>query len=416
MKSLSIRLKGRVAGKSSDFYPIHDLRLYSPERLPKHVDPGRTKNNRILFALGDLPKTKEEVANWVKTLEEENRQLFKHLKEMGVIAKNQGYKIARPYVGGILTLSHEAQKDLRQNGNLFNKFLEYATEYLQLLAKALGTDLLYAVAHLDETAPHVHFAFRNLSYKDPDPEALKKLGWEDLAPKLQKAKGKAISNLFHGDDGFNEINGVRDYQIHFSRLQDSLEFFRPLGFGRGVRKKERMARGEPYWKVINRSVRELHEDLPKEIKLKRSELAELEREVELKKEELEMLEREKNRLLEELRQTAKKEVEKFKEALANLSKNYEEFKELTTIFVDRATDEIETLKEEVKRLKEENETLRKETESLKNELLKAKETEKKLKGLEKAFLEEIAQVKVLKKKLIEFMQGNEPESDLGPRR
>jgi len=307
MGSLSLRLKGRSkAGRGGDFYPIHDLRLYSPEELPSYINPERTHENRILYG-GELPQTKEEAKEWVKRIEEENKKLFKEMKEKGYLAKNQGYKIASPLVAGILTLSHEAQKKLREE-KLLGKFLEYAKEYLELLAKALGTDLLYAVVHLDETAPHIHFALRNISYKDPDPEAVRKLGWDDLLPKLEKAKGKAITNLYYSETSLNNITQPRDYQFHMSRLQDTLEFFKPLGLGRGTPKKERLARGEPYWKVVNRSVRRLHEDLPKEIKLAEEKVARLYYEIG-------ELERRHDELMEEIRRLEEKraklqEVEK----------------------------------------------------------------------------------------------------------
>jgi len=308
--SLSVRIKDRLIGKPVAYAFLHDLRLYSPEELPSYINPERTHENRILVALKDLPKSKEDINSFIEVLEQENRQLFQELKSAGKIPKNVGYRIKRPFVSGILTLSHEAQKKLREE-KLLDKFLEHAREYLDLLAKALGTDLLYAVVHLDETAPHIHFALRNLVYKSPDPNALKELGWEDLSDTLEKAQGKAISFLFFGDTGLRRLS-KREHQIHFSRLQDTLEFFRPLGFGRGTPKKERLARGEPYWKVINRSVKRLHEDLPKEIKLVEEELRRLYYEIG-------ELERRHDELLEEVRR-----LEERKAKLQEVERRWEE--------------------------------------------------------------------------------------------
>ena len=265
MGSLSIRLKNKPTSKKPKDFFVHDLRLYSPEELPKYIDPSRTENNILLISSDNLPMDKAKVEDYIRNLEEENKSLFKALKQEGLIPKNQGYKIARPVVGGILTLSHEAQEKVK-NEELLGEFLSEAKRYLKLLADALGTDILYAVVHLDETAPHIHFALRNLVYKEPNREALHELGWEDLEEPLKRARGKAISNVFYGDSP--KAKNPRPYQIPFSRLQDSLEYFRPkLGFGRGKPKKERIKEGEPVWKWINRSVRGLHEDLPKEVKL-----------------------------------------------------------------------------------------------------------------------------------------------------
>jgi len=360
MSSLSLRLKGKVSGKSFDFYPIHDLRLYSPEKLPKYIDPERTHRNRILFAIDNLPKTKEEVAGWIKALEEENKRLFKELKAQGIISKNQGYKIARPLVAGILTLSHEAQRKLREE-KLLDRFLEYAKEYLELLAKALGTDLLYAVVHLDETAPHIHFALRNLSYKDPDPDAVKKLGWEDLLPKLQKAKGKAISNLYYSEVSLNNITQPREYQFHMSRLQDSLEFFRPLGFGRGIPKRERLARGEPYWKVVNRSVKRLHEDLPKEIKLAEEHLGRLYYQIGELVEKIQELEEKRAKLQKEVKTLE----ERWEEATAKV---YETEKEKAKLM-----QEILVMQRSIKALKETHSEWQRKNEAVAKELQRADE-------------------------------------------
>ncbi len=265
MGSLSIRLKNKPTSKNPKDFFVHDLRLYSPEELPKYIDPSRTKNNILLISSENLPTEKAKVEDYIKSLEEENKALFETLKQEGVIPKNQGYKIARPVVGGILTLSHEAQEKLK-DPELLEEFLLEAKRYLKLLANALGTDILYAVVHLDETAPHIHFALRNLVYKETDREAIYELGWEDLEEPLKRARGKAISNVFYGNSP--KAKNPRSYQIPFSRLQDSLEYFRPkFGFGRGKPKKERIKEGEPVWKWTNRSVRKLHEDLPKEIEL-----------------------------------------------------------------------------------------------------------------------------------------------------
>jgi len=259
---------------------------------------------------------------------------------------------------------------------------------LELLAKALGTDLIYAVVHLDETAPHIHFVLRNISHKDPDPEAVKWLGWEDLLPKLRMAKGKAISNLFYAETGLNSINPPRDYQIHMSRLQDTLEFFRPrMGFGRGTPKKERLARGEPYWKVINRSVKQLHEDLPKEIKLAEEELrrlyyeiGELERRYDELMEEIRKLEERKAKLLQEVDAVEKR----WQEATAKVYELEKEKAKLMQEIVVMQTG-IKALEETYSEWQKRNETLAKELRGAEERLRELNEAiqkaEEEVKGL-----------------------------------
>jgi hypothetical protein len=269
----------------------------------------------------------------VEEIESKNRELFQKLKKQGLIPRNQGYKNKSHIAYGILTLSYEAQKEIEMNSDLRDKFLARAREYLHLLADALGTDLLYAILHEDETAPHIHFTLRNLRYKIPSPEAIRKLGWEDLTDTLKQGLGKAVTNTFYGSSF--KANNVRPYMIHYSRLQDTLKFFEPFGFGRGTPKKVREARGEPYWKTVYRNVRQLHEDLPKEIKLKRIELDEL-------KEYVYELEERKTQLENQLR------------VLQAIAENLKE--ELKDI-------------EDTIRLKEENRKLKEEIEKLRQRLL-----------------------------------------------
>ena len=306
MKAISIRLK-TAEGKESR-YVVHDLRLYDPEKLPSYIDPSRNPQNKVLvWGLAEgPPRTREEAEELLKKVEEESRELFKELKKTGYVAKNQGYKLKNHLAHGILTLSHEAQKDLKDHRKL-EEFFHRAKEYLSTLAKALGTDLVYVVVHLDETAPHIHFAFRNLRTREPDPEAVKRLGWgEEELEALRRGVGKSVIATFQG----SVAKSWRGYNLHFSRLQDSLNFFEPIGFGRGVPKKERMADGEPYWRWTARSVRRLHEDLPREIEHTEKRLKELEEKI---RKAREAIRSEKKRLKKKLVQTFKRAGVRVKE-------------------------------------------------------------------------------------------------------
>jgi len=299
MKALSLRLKTAEGNESR--YLVHDFRLYDPEKLPAYIDPSRSSQNKVLvWGLAEgLPRTREEAEELLKKVKEESKELFKELKKTGCIPKNQGYKLKSHLAYGILTLSHEAQQDVKDPQRL-EEFLSHAKEYLEALAKALGTDLVYAVYHADETAPHVHFALRNLRTKDPDPEAVKRLGWgEEELEILRRGVGKSVIATFQG----SVAKTWRNYNLHFSKLQDSLNFFEPIGFGRGIPKAERVAKGEPVWKWTYRSVRRLHEDLPREMEHTERRLRELEEKI---KNARKAIRSEKRRLKKKLGQLLKK--------------------------------------------------------------------------------------------------------------
>ncbi len=423
MKALSIRIK--TAEKKEHRYLVHDFRLYSPESIPSYIDPERTSRN--IFLIRNInPETEAEAKELIGEIEGENRELFKELKEKGYIAKNQGYKLKSHLAHGILTLSHEAQEELKEDPRKMEDFLERAKDYLQTLAGALGTDLFYAVVHLDETAPHIHFAMRNLRTREPDHEACERVGLDYEV--MKEGVGKSITGTFYGESV--KAKSRRPYMVHFSQLQDTLDYFEPIGFGRGTPKKEREARGEPWWKVANRSVRQLHEDLPKELRLKEKELKRLEREIERKKEELRKAEEKlmkiengKKKLTKELVRLAK-ELEVRKEEKGILRKeNYipvrefvrymkayvesvadyfavagkeiagarEKVKQVETLEerarllekqverlveeLNRELDERLKLEEEVEQLREENERLRKEIKSLRGKELEEEQPE-----------------------------------------
>jgi len=419
MKALSLRIK--TAEKKEHRYLVHDFRLYEPESLPSYIDPERTSRN--IFLIRNInPETEAEAKELIGEIERENRELFKELKEKGYIAKNQGYKLKSHLAYGILTLSHEAQEEVKSEENL-ERFLGQAREYLKALADALGTDLFYAVVHLDETAPHIHFAMRNLRTREPDPEACSKLGLDYEV--MKEGVGKSITGTFYGESV--KAKSRRPYMVHFSQLQDTLDYFKPIGFGRGTPKKEREARGEPYWRIVNRSVRQLHEDLPKELRLKEKELKLLQREIEGKNEELRRareklmkMENGKKKLTKELVRLAKELKVRAEEKGILRKENYipiREFVSYMNAYIESVADyfavvgkeiadarekvkQMETLEERVRllgeqvehlmeelnegldeklKLEEEVERLREENERLKEELetLRGKELEEK---------------------------------------
>ena len=116
---------------------------------------------------------------------------------------------------------------------------------VQRIAAELKTTVSGLVLHLDETAKHAHFS---LCGYDVDGEPLSTWMGRGVLRELQTA------------------------------LHEALQGFMPdLERGRS-RKKRAEAGAEPY-ELVNRSVEELHTDLPLEIEAKRQELAELEEKV-----------------------------------------------------------------------------------------------------------------------------------------
>lgn len=194
----------------------HDMRE-GPQ--PKYIDPSRTKHNSIL-----MEPTKEAALN--KLCEKRAAQLGRQRARKSTAA------IA---TCGIVTFSKQAQtivNDLSPDEQ-DRRLLKTAQD----LADAMGTTLEGAVVHRDETALHMHYRLAAV-----------------------RIDGRPISKV-----------------VDTSKLQDvAAEAWSDLGISRGVKKSIRQARGEPTSAWVNRSVKELHENLPKEIEQAKAQAAEAE--------------------------------------------------------------------------------------------------------------------------------------------
>lgn len=126
-----------------------------------------------------------------------------------------------PAWGGIITLGHDAQRDVAE-GRVRIEDVDQAA--LAALRETFGEALVYVVRHTDEAAPHWHFLVRNARPGD----------------------GRAWR--------FNRSD--------LSELQDkAAAHFHIFGWTRGRRKEDRIAAAEPVSRWTHRTVSELHQAL-----------------------------------------------------------------------------------------------------------------------------------------------------------
>jgi hypothetical protein len=150
-------------------------------------------------------------------------------------------KDAAVSISGIVTFSTDAQPaiDALPKAEQDRRFLLAA----EAVADHLGTDVAGVAVHRDESAIHCHFTLYGFG--------------QDGQPVSRKLKKKVLS-----------------------QLQDvAATAFGDLGITRGKRISERIRDGEPYSKTINRSVRELHRDLPVELATAQAKVAETQKQV-----------------------------------------------------------------------------------------------------------------------------------------
>lgn len=214
---VSVRLAGVPAPRLA-FVARHNLRQGPP---PGYVDPARAHLNAVLFG----PEADDFKAAALASAERYRNRV--------------GQKVQRKQallVEGIVTFSRAAQPLVQQD-------LEQAHARALALVEEIvrthghGAKLVSLVYHGDESAPHYHFVLEGVG-----------------------ADGRAVLQRFQRREG--------------TQLQDLAGLaFAPMGIQRGIPVIQRMQRGDDRSKVVHRSVRQLHADLPKELAAKQRQVA-----------------------------------------------------------------------------------------------------------------------------------------------
>ncbi len=209
----------RVEPKNASRYAgqrRHDLRI---GHQPDYVDADRAHLNRVLIApptAADLRSVCED-----RRAQRDTRRAMKANASVGMV--------------GLIGFGTEAQALFSALPVLDqDRALRLAA---RLAARRMGTTVAGLVFHGDETAPHAHVVFP---------------AYDRTGQPLTETVGRAV------------LKGLQDdMAAAFSRYAPGIE--------RGRSRMDRLAAGADYADTVNRSVRELHRDLPAEIAAKRAE-------------------------------------------------------------------------------------------------------------------------------------------------
>lgn len=215
--AVSARLEHHNRGKTRGSHR-HNLRL---GKIPGYVDQDRMHLNSILMQ-PPTPNDCVGIAEDLRSRSDRKRKLRSDAAISTELLISFG-KDAQPHVN---KLSIEQQNTMYE-------------DIVQAVRERIGANLLGLVVHRDESAPHAHATFSSFS--------------EFGTPLSKICTPSVLSEI---QDLVNEIG-----QKHVPEIQ------------RGVSKKDRIARGDDQSKIVNRSVKQLHEDLPKEIQTAEKELA-----------------------------------------------------------------------------------------------------------------------------------------------
>lgn len=213
--AVSVRLEPSSSGQTA-----HDLRL-GPQ--PEYVNAARSKLNRVLIS----PLTNNN-------LRDEWERIKKAVGKKGKLRSNQNLSYA-----GIITFGTEAQRIFE--GLAADRQDMALHEVADKVAGRFGTKLTGLVVHLDESALHAHFQLRGISNN-----------------------GTVLSSQV-------KRGALRDVQTIAAEVMGR----HATGIERGKNKWKRIEEGEDYAATVNRSVRQLHDDLPKEIAEREAALVEV---------------------------------------------------------------------------------------------------------------------------------------------
>ena len=310
MNAISVRLE-KIENNKIKHQRKHDFREYTDKNRPKYINPSKSYLNTILIE----PKSEEEIS---KVLEEAQ----KHRKKK--IRSNTAMLFA-----GIITFGVEAQQivnqlPIQEQNQLFN-------QVIQAIAKFLNTDIESAVIHRDETAIHCHFSLFNLT-----------------------RDGKTLTTKLKPDV--------------MSKIQDiAYEQVKKYGIGRGKKKYERIMDRE--YNIIHKSVKQLHYELPNEIKQKINELNAIKLKINNMNNLLNSLQ---NQIKEQenIKQSKEKEIRdiqakinELKPVMNSLKNNQQKLLEN----IDRLRKEEEAYREKIKKMLETERELKTQIENLQKE-------------------------------------------------
>ena len=263
--------------KKLAFQQKHDGR--ERKRIPHYINPELSRLNECVIDKGISAKELLETNRAVRQKAvEEGRCPLKRIRSI----KNTDAIAYR----GIITWGTEAQKIINSlDGETQKKlYLEIARR----ISKEAEVPLLSLYIHRDEQAPHAHFTMNKFK-RDGSTVNLKK---QDLK-RFQDIAG--------------EVCG---------------EFGLPIS--RGVPKEQRIAEGAPAWEYLHKTVRELHESLPKELEMKEQELRQIEADLKRRRDELDAVRRE----IEELEEARKKRLKDVEDKQRLIEKAKRQLEEL----------------------------------------------------------------------------------------
>ncbi|RME55883.1 hypothetical protein D6779_11680 [Candidatus Parcubacteria bacterium] len=294
--SISVRLAAKTA-KGHGGQTAHDLRKAADL---EYVDYQRSPRNSILikpapgYELREICEARRNQRQTKRSMKSNARVAFE-----GIITFS---KLAQPIIEAL---------PLNEQDDIFHQVAEKIAEYL-------NTSLHGLVVHRDESALHAHFTLAGYD-----------MNGNPLTQTVKRQQCIQIQDV-------------------------AAEVVQHLGIGRGKSKIERIKDGEPLNAYINRTVRELHYDLPNEADAVKANLQAKIEELEQKATEAEARIQKATRNLERTEQKLKEAGEE-NERLQKRLQTYQRRLETAQAELEETTQKLEEARSELARLQKLNE-------------------------------------------------------------
>ncbi|MFA6195726.1 MAG: plasmid recombination protein [Sulfurimonas sp.] len=343
-KLLSIRIKSLLPSQTTGQIK-HDIRVNQPGYI-------RNKRDNLLYIDGHIIPQNDNDEKKINQLYEylnkqKNKSRQDHIRISEEKTKRRFQSTTKSAIAGIITFSNTMEEDYK---NSPETFLQIMNENLTEIEKTLNTNILYAVIHLDEKIPHIHF----------------------LAENFDRETGKTIQrNITKENLSFLQDLAGKKWEI--------------MGYERGEKKE---VSGRKYYSVLEGHKRELEEiengkkNELQNLKNMRTELVKIDMELDYKKQKHKEISEEQEKIrddIKEIKLLKKTIAEQIKKDTSEVIQNSSGFigidkekleNEITKILVKYS--KIKPQLKELQDLKEENDTIKTENEKLKDTLSKQK--------------------------------------------
>jgi hypothetical protein len=207
----------------------HDMRI---GKIPKYINKAKSKDNVLL---------------WGEKLNKDSYEDL--LKEQNKRSKRKIQKNTERFFAGIMTFSNTMTLDYKKKPMLFQNC---AKNFIQELEEQYGLQVSYAELHLDETTPHIHILFDNISKIDGksirrgiNPQKLKDIQsllgqcFEPMGYQRGKDKNETNAKHFNFKDYQKVKQELEEMKQEAAGYKKELELFKKFGNGEKLTDEEK---------------------------------------------------------------------------------------------------------------------------------------------------------------------------------